>query len=218
MNGNRSRFEAIIFDMDGTLTEEDSSWVYVHRHFGKTEQAGRNFAEYKARRISYKEFMRRDISLWPRPLLSSEIERLLRQIKVSVGAKEIIDFLIPRLKCLVISAGIDLLTVNVAKALGVTNPLANGLEVDGAGYLTGEGIERVPLFCKVAVAESLLQKENIDWSRCIAVGDSHYDVELLRKAGLSVAVGKDAELMEMAMLRVPDLVKLLEVISKLQFG
>ncbi len=218
MNSNRARFEAIIFDMDGTLTEEDSSWLYLHRHFGTTKEAGKNIHEYKAERISYTEFMKLDISLWPRPLLGSEIERLLRQIKVSVGAKELIEFLNPRLKCLVISAGIDLLTVNVARALGIKNPLANGLEVDGAGYLTGEGIERVPLFGKVAVAESLLRKENIDWSRCIAVGDSPFDVDLLRNAGLSVAVGKNAELMKMAMLRVPDLVKLLEVISKLQFG
>jgi len=194
MKNNHAKFEAIILDMDGTLTEEPSSWVYLHGHFGTVTEARENLDAYRTGKISYAEFMRRDIALWPHPLLSSEIERLLQQIKVSKGAKELVEFLIPRVKCLVISAGIDLLTANVAKALGIKHWLANGLEVDSSGYLTGKGIERVPLNGKVAVANSLLQKESLDWSRCISVGDSKFDCDLLQNAGLSISVGNDAEL------------------------
>ncbi len=218
MNSNLGRFEAIIFDMDGTLTQEVSSWAYLHSHFGTNLEARKNLDEYSNWKISYAEFMRRDISLWPRPLKISEVERLLQGVQVSTGARELIEFLSPRLKCLVISAGIDLLADRIARALGIKNSVANGLEFNETGTLTGQGIERVPLNGKAAAAKSLLQKEEVDWNRCIAVGDSHYDRDLLQSAGLSVSVGKDAKLMEMAMLRVSGLEKLLEIISKLQFG
>jgi phosphoserine phosphatase len=221
MNADHAKFEAIIFDMDGTLTIEGSSWVFVHDHFGKGDAARKNLEGYLAQDISYREFMRLDISLWPPQLPISEIERILHAVRVSPGAQELIQFLSSRLKCLVLSAGIDLLAERVARELGITNCVANGLQVDGSRRLTGEGIERCALKGKVEAADSLLQRENVDWNQCVVVGDSKFDKDLLHfvglKGGLSVSVGTDSKLRETAMLRVPDLATLLGVISKLQF-
>ncbi len=221
MNADHAKFEAIIFDMDGTLTSEGSSWVFVHDHFGKSDAARKNLEAYLADNISYREFMRLDISLWPPQLPISEIETILHPIGVSSGAPELIQFLSPRLKCLVLSAGIDLLTERVAQELGITKWVANGLQVDGSRRLTGEGIERCALNGKVTAADSLLQDEKVEWNQCVVVGDSKFDRDLLHyvrlNGGLSVSVGMDPKLRETAMLRVPDLVTLLGVISKLQF-
>ncbi|MEM3421110.1 MAG: haloacid dehalogenase-like hydrolase, partial [Candidatus Hadarchaeum sp.] len=43
----------------------------------------------------------------------------------------------------IITGGLDVLAGNVARDLGIPHIIANGLEVDKSGYLTGEGILRV---------------------------------------------------------------------------
>lgn len=55
----RGRVEIVVFDMDGVLVDNDSSWGCVHSAF----KVGRNdnLSRYLAGEIDFGELMRRDI-------------------------------------------------------------------------------------------------------------------------------------------------------------
>jgi len=78
-----------IFDMDGVLIEEVSSWVIIHDHFGVNNE--RSVKDYIDGRIDDFEFMRRDIALWrkKRHLLHiDDMKEILDNATFMRGAEE----------------------------------------------------------------------------------------------------------------------------------
>lgn len=202
----------VVFDLDGVLVKEKSSWISMHEHFGTKEQARENLDAYKAGKISYDEFMRRDISLWPRAH-ADEVDSFLSGFTLAEGARETITGLKEKgYEVAIISAGIDILAKKVAKELDIPYVLANGLEFDRSGHLTGCGVERVALGKKEKALESLTKYLELEPKQCIAVGDSEWDVSLLASAGLGVAYGdgRHERLDEAANLKISDLRELLD--------
>src|SRR5207245_3030127 len=76
------------FDMDGTILEEDSIWVALHRHFGTTRMGKRGLKLYTDGKIDYTEFMRRDIASWPKNLAIDEVDRILSKYRIRKEAPE----------------------------------------------------------------------------------------------------------------------------------
>ncbi len=182
----------------------------IHGHFGTVEKAAPNLASYIQARIDYEEFMRRDISLWPRRLHISQIKAILSSFTLTPHAKEVVQQIKQRgYKVVIISAGLDLLTDQVASLLGVDVAVANGLQTDRDGFLTGNGIFRVDLNRKDEALDHVLDDMHISKSDCVCVGDSRYDVRFLKNAGLAVAVNSDEELAKVATVRIHDLPELL---------
>jgi len=84
------RYKLIAFDMDGTLTEEDSCWGVLHRHFGTQEAARRHLKAYDRGEIDYPEFMRRDIALWkPVPTLE-QVKRVLTPYRLAPNVERVV--------------------------------------------------------------------------------------------------------------------------------
>jgi phosphoserine phosphatase len=173
------------FDMDGTILREDSSWAALHRYFKTTERENESLKLYTAGEIHYEEFMRRDISCWPQNLHISEIERVLSNYKIRDEAYTTIERLRQKgVKTALITAGIDILAKEVARDLGMEIWVANGLKVDNAGRLTGEGIGNVDPSRKDIAFTNLLSKLGIKSESTIAVGDTVYDLSFLKAAGI----------------------------------
>jgi phosphoserine phosphatase len=103
-----------------------------------------------------------------------------------------------------ITGGIDILAERIARQLGIPHVLANGLAVDERGYLTGEGIFRVEPCLKHETLAKLADKLGMTLDECVAVGDSKYDSNFLKHAGLSVAIGNDSILSEVADIVIRD--------------
>ena len=87
-----AKFKVIVFDMDGTLVKETSCWETLHRYFQSNPKlVKRNMEDYLAGRISYCEWMRRDLLLWKRhnkyPHIS-EVKEALKKYKMIEGAYE----------------------------------------------------------------------------------------------------------------------------------
>ena len=184
---NKKNYKVIIFDMDGTLIEEVSSWNSIHKYFGV--ENSRDLKKYKEGKISYEEFMRRDINKWPK-IHISKIEKIFlsSELKVVKGSKKAAQKLKERgYKIGLVSAGLDVLADKVGGYLGVDYILANGLKTDGEGNLTGEGVCRVELLKKDKVLVDLSKKLNIPLSKFAAVGDSEYDIPMLKMSGFGVA-------------------------------
>lgn len=215
MNSYRKHSEThglVAFDLEGVLVGE-RSWISLHEHFGTKERAYENLEAYKSGKMDYGEFMRRDIALWPKAH-ADEINSVLSKFTISEGAAETIAGLKKKgYEVAIISAGIDILAKKAAKELGIPYVLANGLELDGTGHLTGEGVERVALGKKERALESLAKYIGLEQKQCVAVGDSDWDTSFLASSGLGVAYGRGEHsdrLNEVAKLKIENLRELLE--------
>ena len=112
----------------------------------------------------------------------------------------------------IISGGIDVLANQVGEQLGVDTVLANGMETDENGYLTGKGICRVDIRKKDAVLCALAKENGFLSRECVAVGDSKWDANFLAAAGLGVAYRPDEELARVADRTILDLKELLGIV------
>lgn len=188
-------FKIIAFDVDGTLVCEKSSWITLHNHFQTNNLAKGNLISYKRGDIDYPTFMRLDIALWPKHIHVNTIKKILYDYTLVPKT----DHIIKKLKgegyeIALVSAGIDILVKDVAKKLEINNFVANGLEFDGEGYITGEGIFKVDLNSKHVALKDLLYGLGFSIEECITVGDSSYDKTFLESAGLGITIGADSSL------------------------
>jgi len=171
------------FDMDGTILEEDSSWVALHRHFGTTRMGKRGLKLYTDGKIDYREFMRRDIASWPKELAIDEVDRILSNYRIRKEAPETVE----RLKKLgakvaLVTSGLDILAERVARDLGIESWVANGLKITSGGRLAGTGIGRVDPSRKDIAYLGLLRRLGVRREDTIAVGGTIYDLRFLKSA------------------------------------
>jgi phosphoserine phosphatase len=185
----------VAFDLDGTLVDASSSWGWVHRHFGESNDASlRLFLEGK---IDDAEFIRRDIRLWwkhaPR-ITVDDLEAILAGVPLMPGARALFEGLHRRgLTTAIVSGGIDLLARRIGRELGVDYVLANGFDVDANGRLTGEGQIRVPIKSKEEVLRHIQLQLGIPREATASVGNSEIDVGLFRRSRIGIAFRPEDE-------------------------
>ncbi|MFQ5893071.1 MAG: phosphoserine phosphatase, partial [Nitrospinota bacterium] len=85
MRHERGPIQAVISDMDGTLTTVASPWRYVHERLGVWETHGAPILRaYCAGRITYAEFCRHDLDLWmSHGLRLADVEAILGEIPLN---------------------------------------------------------------------------------------------------------------------------------------
>lgn len=186
---NEGRFDLVAFDMDGVLVEHDSTWVWIHSHFGVSNETA--LQEFIDGKIDDREFMRRDIALWKElvPDLSIDhISDVLEQVPEVRGVGETISALREReIRTVIISGGLDLVARRIAERHGFDGWAANGLEVREDGSLSGDGILRVELVNKRRALDHFMGMWGITSARAAAVGNSFVDVSMFEGCSFSIA-------------------------------
>jgi phosphoserine phosphatase len=207
------KYKLIAFDLDGTLLVGKSSWWRLHEYFGTIELSLGNMKEYEEGKIAYDEWMRRDIALWkPKPHITA-IKKILLDYTLAPNAERVIKTLRERkLHLAIVTTGLNVLAEAVASKLHIPNVMANGLVLDENGYLTNSVIFNVDLFSKHKAFNRLIKRVGIPRSQCVAVGDSKYDVNFLKNAGLGIACEKDRDLVNVADIVISDLEELLNFV------
>jgi phosphoserine phosphatase len=171
--------------MDGTLLEHDSSWVALHKHFGTTEHGEASLKLYSEGKIDYKEFMRRDIGSWPKPVTRGQVTEILSHYRIRKDAPATLRGLRRRgIDIALVTSGIDLLAEMVANDLGINHWVANGLQFDDRGRVMPNGIGRVDPTRKDKAHFRLLKSLGILPKDTIAIGDTIYDMAFLKSAGM----------------------------------
>ncbi len=194
----RRRFDLVAFDMDGVLVNYTSCWTWVHDHFRVTNEASlKAFIEGD---IDDMEFMRRDIALWRRQrpeLCRAELESILEPVPMNKGISETVRSLRENgVKCVIVSGGLDIVAERVASSFGFDDWIANGVECDVNGKLTGEGLLRVELRNKRTALEQMMEKHGVNRSRAACVGDSFVDIPMFEACAYSIAFNPTDEMAE----------------------
>lgn len=189
-------YKLVVFDMDGVFVDIYSSWVRVHDHF--KVQNEQSVKRYLAGEIDECELMRTDIELWlkrEKNIHISVIEEILLSAPLLRGGEETVRILKNNnIETAILTSGIDILANIVGTKMGIENILANGIEIDENGYLTGKSIERVELRDKGIALKELINRKGLSPIECVAVGNSHNDVSMFRICGLGIAFNPTDEI------------------------
>lgn len=172
----------VVFDLDGVLVPIRSSWAYVHERMGVKNDE--NLRLYLAGKITYEEFMERDIALWKGASLR-DIQEILSEVPLTEGAVETCSELKRiGLDVWIFSSGINLLAERVASVVGASLCKANVLhEVNGVV----RGVAVVEPLKKKEELELLLKEKRLGLANVVYVGDNEFDIPLLRSAKVGIA-------------------------------
>ena len=186
----------VVFDMDGTLVEVESSWAAVHDHFGERNVEG--LRRFTAGEIDDQEFLQSDVALWHKrhpDLTRSDLEAILSGVPLMPGAPELLRTLHDAgMRTAIVSGGIDLLADRIGRELGMERVLANGFRFDAHGHIVGPGIIRVPIHGKEQVLAKLQAELGISVEETASVGNSEIDVGLFRRSRIGIAFRPEDEL------------------------
>lgn len=189
-------YDIVAFDMDGVLVDYRSCWTWIHDHFGVDNEA--SLDAFLEDRIDDLEFMRRDIALWKErcpSICMADLRTILEPLPINPGLGETVSELQRRgIRTAIISGGLDIVAERIAAQYGFDDCLANGVQCDHEGKLTGEGLLRVELKNKAAALQSLLDRYGIAKQRAACVGDSFIDIAMFESCGLSIAFNPSDEM------------------------
>ena len=184
---SHQHFKLVIFDLDGTLTQERSIWEYIHRQLGKWCGFAEEYQKkFLAGEISYDRFCELDAEVW-RGMEVEELSEIVKTVSFHPGVDELISHLKQKgLKIAMVSSGLSLLSNWVHQKYGFDYSVSNDLLHEN-GTLTGKVRIQVYYDQKAAWVKKILKQFRVKPEEMIAVGDSRGDLELFQMAGLSVA-------------------------------
>ncbi|MBC7081176.1 MAG: HAD-IB family phosphatase [Thermoplasmatales archaeon] len=202
----------IVFDMDGVFIEERSSWKVIHKKYGiKNDDI---VEAYKKGEIDDEEFLNRDIERWREKGIRKEnIEKIFNSIDLTSGCRECIEYLNEIGEIAIISGGIDTLAKRIAN-FGIKYVFANGIIY--RENLPWKAILNVPLMEKGKVLEKLIEKLGVEKENVIVIGDTKYDIDMFRRAGVKIAFNPTDEIKNFANFVVEkrDLNELIKIFEK----
>ena len=176
-----SDVRAVIFDCDGVLTDNGSSWQNIHDYFG-TENL-ETLERFLNGEISDDEFMADDIRLWTavQPEIHREdIMRCYSGITLIPGAREMVRALQSRMVFVaIVSAGVDVFVGTIADMLKVDDWAANGFDWDDEGMLRGPAPTQVNSHEKGLMVEKLARIKELEPESIVSVGDSSTDLSMM---------------------------------------
>jgi phosphoserine phosphatase len=199
-NKKIEKLKMVVFDMDGVLTDIQSSWKHVHDYFNTCNDE--SVDEYLKGNIDDAEFIKRDADLWRengKPLKKERLGSILSDVPLMNGAKDCIKSLHDNnVKTAIVSAGIDVLAERVGNELGIDYIFSNGIKEDLDGYLNGDAIVGVRLMYKDKAVKKLAEETSIPIHNIAAVGNSCYDTVMFDVCGFSIAFNPDDECVKKA--------------------
>ena len=180
----------ICFDLDGTVTREQS-WLKLNMSLGMTQQRDEElFLSYNSNKITYEQWQEAIVASYVRTDISHEnlVVEAFANPKLLPEARRVIDELKDKGYVVVlISGSFDYYVQRVADILGVHDYRAcSKLVYDNEGYVTAvihSGDEHT---AKLTYLEELAQKYSTPLNECICVGDGPNDVEMFKATGKGI--------------------------------
>ncbi len=189
----KKHYRLVIFDLDGTLTQERSIWEYIHKKLGKWygfAEAYQN--QFLAGRISYEEFCELDAQVW-KGMKVDELLKIVKTVPFHPGLDELINHLKQKgLRLSMVSSGLSLLSNWVHQKYGFDYSVSNDLLREN-GVLTGKVKIQVYYDKKAEWVEKILKRFGVKAEEAIAIGDSKGDIDMFQMVGFSMAFNSSCQ-------------------------
>ena len=181
------QYKLVIFDLDGTLTQERSIWEYVHKKLGKWYGFAEDYQRrFLAGEISYDRFCELDAEVW-KGMRVDELMAIVKTVPFHPGVRELIDYLrAKRQRLAMVSSGLSLLSDWVHQRYGFDYSISNELLYND-GILTGKVRIQVYYDKKAEWVRRILKQFGVKPEEVIAIGDSRGDMDMFQMVGFSVA-------------------------------
>jgi phosphoserine phosphatase len=178
---------AVVFDCDGVLSDNGSSWQMIHEHFGTGVNDGGEHQEklemFLDGKISEEDFVAHDIQLWKEvspEIHRDDIMRCYSGVGLIEGARSVVEELHTRgVFVAIVSSGVDLFVGAISNMLKVDDWVANGFEWDEDGWLVKGLPTRVLSHNKGLMVEKLARINGFNASEIISIGDSRSDLSMM---------------------------------------
>ncbi len=180
-------YKLVVFDLDGTLTQERSIWEYIHVRLGKWYGFAEEYQkQFLAGKISYQEFCEHDAEVW-KGMTMEEMREIVKTVPFHPGAEELVSYLKQRdLKLAMVSSGLSILSGYVHQRFGFDYSVSNDL-LHEEGVLNGKVRIQVHYDKKAEWVRRILRQFDIRPEETIAIGDSHGDIDMFQMVGFSIA-------------------------------
>jgi phosphoserine phosphatase len=180
-------FKLVVFDLDGTLTQERSIWEYIHKQLEKWYGFAEEYQkQFLAGKISYERFCELDAEVW-KGMRVEELLEIVKTVPFHDGVDELIYYLRGKgLKLSMVSSGLSLLSNWVHEKYGFDYSVSNDLLHEN-GVLTGKVRIRVHYDKKAEWVEKILKQFGVKPKEMIAIGDSLGDIDMFQMVGFSIA-------------------------------
>lgn len=194
--GGDKYFRLVIFDLDGTLTQERSIWEYIHKRLGKWYGFAEEYQKkFLAGEISYEEFCESDAEVW-KGMKVEELLEIVKTVPFHPGADELIDYLKQKgLKLSLVSSGLSLLSDWVHDKYGFDYSVSNDL-LHERGILTGKVKIQVHYDKKAKWVRKILDRFGMRPEEVIAIGDSLGDIDMFQMVDFSIAFNSSCKDLE----------------------
>ncbi len=207
----------IVFDMDGVLTKEKSSWNFVHKALNVDNS--KNFELYKSGKISYHEFFKLDIDLWVKKykkINKNVIIEILKRIELQDDIDDLGKFLNENnVIAAIVSGGIYWLADIINKRLKFNEIYANKIFTDDNGYIINDGEIMVDPLKKDNVIRSIERIYDIKKEDTISIGDSYSDISMKNASRKFISFNGDKLTNSMADYSVNSIKELIDVINSI---
>ncbi len=216
------KYKLIAFDLDGVLTKSKSSWEYVHDYFGVPISSRRkNFLDYVWGRIDYNEWIRRDIELWNkalgRKLRREDLLEAIDGIKVNDNVSRVVGELKNKGFIVgIISAGIGQLAEKIASKYEFDFWIANPITFTSNGIVSENQRARMPPYRKPLTLLWSARHYGVSIRETIYVGDSDWDIGVIKLAGCGIAYNCSIKLADNADIVVNELSEIPKAIARCQ--
>ena len=185
-NRSREAKRLVLLDMDSTLIQQEVIDLLA-KHAGKSDQVSEITAKAMAGELDFSEALAARVKLIA-GLDESAIIDVRKEISLTNGAEKLIQTLHKQgHKVGVVSGGFIDVIEPILKDLKIDYYRANKLEISG-GKLTGKCVGEI--IDRVAKYKSLVEfaeKEGVDLSQTVAIGDGANDLDMIEAAGLGIA-------------------------------
>ena len=183
---SREAKRLVLLDMDSTLIQQEVIDLLA-KHAGKSDQVSEITAKAMAGELDFSEALAARVKLIA-GLDESVIIDVRKEITLTNGAEKLIRTLHKQgHKVGVVSGGFIDVIEPILKDLKIDYYRANKLEISGGkltGKCDGEIIDRVAKYKSLV---EFAEKEGVDLSQTIAIGDGANDLDMIEAAGLGIA-------------------------------
>lgn len=185
-NRSREAKRLVLLDMDSTLIQQEVIDLLA-KHAGKLDQVSEITAKAMSGELDFSEALSARVALLT-GLDESVIIDVRKEITLTNGAEKLIQTLYKQgHKVGVVSGGFIDVIEPILKDLKIDYYRANKLQIANGkltGKCEGEVIDRVAKYKSLV---EFAEKEGVDLSQTVAIGDGANDLDMIEAAGLGIA-------------------------------